>query len=506
MTRACKLLFLPVLFLQAGFFWYVSQHRLIDGDEGFYVLASRLVLHHKTPYLDFFYQQTPLLPYLYAFWLKFAGISWFSARTFSALLTAMLGAVIYVHVCRETEEWLAALAAMVLFTSSNLVFAWLPIAKPFGLSALFLFLSYAIVARPSPTSSVWLMALAGIAFGLSVDARSYVVGVAAVFLWWIWSADRTRRTARLLCFAGGVIIGLAPCLILFFASPDAFLFNNLGYHAVRTVNGLIGDWWNKAKIVWYLFTGFDTGFQFSTVVVISAALLLFGRLRRNASLLAFLIALLLGVICLLPTPSALQYFSMVMPFLIVATICLVSEYVAGLHSFRAVTAAGTACVLLVASFVGFGIPSFRGYLSSGEYVPGIAPPAYAPNWTLPQVTAVSAAIDSLSVPGEEVLSFWPGYIFASWADPYPEFENHFGMTVSGTLTADKRQKYHLISELEIHATIASHKPRLVVVGNQGRWIGGADYYGCIGLLQTAGYKLVRTMGNTHIYECCAAPR
>ena len=44
MTRTSKLLFVPILLLQAGFFLYVSQHRLIDGDEGFYLLASRLVM------------------------------------------------------------------------------------------------------------------------------------------------------------------------------------------------------------------------------------------------------------------------------------------------------------------------------------------------------------------------------------------------------------------------------------------------------------------------------
>jgi hypothetical protein len=36
----------------ACFFSAVARHRFIDGDEGFYLLASRLVLEHKAPYLD----------------------------------------------------------------------------------------------------------------------------------------------------------------------------------------------------------------------------------------------------------------------------------------------------------------------------------------------------------------------------------------------------------------------------------------------------------------------
>jgi hypothetical protein len=64
MTRISRWLVLTAFLLQAGFFLFVARHRLIDGDEGFYLLAARLVLQHKTPYLDFFYPQAPLLPYV----------------------------------------------------------------------------------------------------------------------------------------------------------------------------------------------------------------------------------------------------------------------------------------------------------------------------------------------------------------------------------------------------------------------------------------------------------
>ena len=57
MTRRAKLLLVPVLLLEILFFTFVARHRFLNGDEGFYLLASRLILMHKTPYLDFFYQQ-----------------------------------------------------------------------------------------------------------------------------------------------------------------------------------------------------------------------------------------------------------------------------------------------------------------------------------------------------------------------------------------------------------------------------------------------------------------
>src|SRR5690348_12080248 len=45
---------------------YYATVRRVDADEGFYTTAARLVWQGKTPYRDFFYQQAPLLPYVYS--------------------------------------------------------------------------------------------------------------------------------------------------------------------------------------------------------------------------------------------------------------------------------------------------------------------------------------------------------------------------------------------------------------------------------------------------------
>src|SRR5450755_2340512 len=150
MTRAGKLLTAPIFLFLAYCTWFASRHRFVDGDEGFYLLASRLVLQHKTPYLDFLYTQSPLLPYAYALWIKLFGISWFSARTFSAGLTTVLGLLIYQHVSSETRKWAAGLAAVILFLSSTFIFAWFPLVKTFSLASLFLFAAYVMVSRLSP--------------------------------------------------------------------------------------------------------------------------------------------------------------------------------------------------------------------------------------------------------------------------------------------------------------------------------------------------------------------
>jgi hypothetical protein len=546
MTRAAKLWSIPILLLMAAFFLYVSQHRLIDDDEGFYLLASRLVLQHRAPYLDFFYTQAPLLPYIYAAWLKLAGISWISARAFCALLTTAVGALIYWHVSRETGKMLAGACAALLFAASSLVFAWYPIVKTFALAMLFLFPAYMIFARLSPTTPKWLIAAAGVLLGLSADTRSYIVGVLPVFLWWLWrnrgcpthsrlsNEWEAHRLPRVLWFLGGFVVGLVPSLILFVASPDAFMFNNLGYHAMRSGEGLVGDWHDKMMIVAATVGGAYTGFQFTVTAITALALVIAARVRRGATslsdgrvpqslpracrgvsrgstpgtdgstddgqLLALALAIVLGVVSLLPTPASIQYFALVMPFLLVAAVCSVVDYLDRQQSPQGQQLVRGASALLVVCYLGFAVPILNNYLFTGRKVPGLRDVLDAPNWTLSQVTAVSRAIDQVAKPGEEVVSFWPGYIFASSADPLPGMENNFGMWVAPQLSLEKRQQYHILTPQELHEELARHGARLAVVGNQGPWNGAPEYRTSVGELRTNGYSPIRKVGDSAIFQ------
>ena len=496
MNRICpRLIFVLVTVFFSCYFSFVSYHRFIDGDEGFYLLASRLVLEHKIPYLDFFYTQAPLLPYAYGLWMKLFGISWFSARILAATLTTILGLLIYEHICRETQKWIVGVAAVTVFASSTLIFAWFPLVKTYSLTAVFLFGAYVVVTGLSAASLPWLVAVAGLLFGLSVDTRSYVVGLMPLLLWWIFRHPETHNGIyRILWFLGGFTVGIVPCLYLFVSSPDLFLFDNIGYHAIRSDAGLIGDWKNKLHLsLKVLFGTEDNGGQFTILSALSLAAILTLRMRRGATLLAFLIAFVLGVISILPTPPFVQYFCLCMPFLIVAAVCGTSDYVTLLRAARPRWIAVLASVAVLA-FVASSGPSFRRYLLGTHD---------APNWTLEKVSAVSKAIDQLAAPNEEIASFWPGYIFASKADPYPGFENDFGWMITDKLTAHQRAKYHIGARPDITDDFASHTPRIAVLGNQEN--GGASKVSKWAriILRTNGYTAVRTIGDTSILVCCS---
>ncbi|MGA3055471.1 MAG: glycosyltransferase family 39 protein [Candidatus Korobacteraceae bacterium] len=514
MTRAAKLLLVPLLALQVAFFTFVALHRFVDGDEGFYLLASRLVLMHKRPYLDFFYTQAPLLPYVYALWMRFAGVTWISAKLFSALLTALLGTLLYEHVCEQTRNWVAGLSAVVIFASSTLVFAWYPVVKTFSLAGLFLFAAYVVLTRFSAASPRWLIAAGGVLYGLSVDARSYLLLLTPVFLLWIFNNSDTRnKLASILWFLGGFTAGIAPCLFLFLPSPDAFLFDNLRYHAIRSSAGLLGWWGEKLVIALQVFLGGPegNGLQWSILFFVSLGFVFSIQRRRYPPRLAFQIAVVLAIISFLPTPVHPQYLCLCIPFLLVSAVCVVHAFFAELESRHAKLIAVAACVSLLGIYLAASVRDFRRYLITGDGVPGVK--AGDPDdWKLQRVIEVSRAIDQIARPGEEVASFWPGDIFQTNAVPLPGFENDFATPVADKLSSQQRTRYHIISPTEIESNFAAHRPRVAMLRNhilaaatKGDLNGLRMAEGFRRSLLADGYTVVRAVGETSIYVCCSKP-
>src|SRR5262249_8641065 len=64
-----------------------SQTLAYTFDEGFDIVAAQLIAAGRRPYIDFFYQHTPLFTYLTAGWMRLFGQNWQSVHLLPALLT-----------------------------------------------------------------------------------------------------------------------------------------------------------------------------------------------------------------------------------------------------------------------------------------------------------------------------------------------------------------------------------------------------------------------------------
>ena len=348
-------------------------------------------------------------------------------------------------------------------------------------------------------------------FGLSVETRSYLLLLVFVFAWWIArKQDCKYGLAPLLWFLGGFVIGSVPSLYLFIYSPDAFLFDNLRYHAIRSSGGLIGWWQEKLVVLVQMFLGSreSNGLQWSILFFVSAGLVTSAQSRRSSSRIALQIALALMVICLLPTPAYAQYFSLCMPFLIVGAVCGCNELFARLESRREKLAAAIACVCVLIVYVAASLHDFRAFLFTGDGVPGVERAQDRGDWRMQRVIEVSQAVDQITRPGEVVASFWPGDIFQAKVAPLSGLENPFALPVSEKLTSEQRNRYHIISPVEIESDFAAHRVCVVVLRSQILAAVTADELRKMqgvrqafrDALDTDGYTLVRSIGGISIYS------
>jgi hypothetical protein len=455
---------------------------LVDNDEGYYGLAAKLTFNGELPYRDFLYLQTPLLLYVYGAWMQMFGVTLEAARALSVIFTLALGALICRHAAtRFSSLWVGVLAVTV-FASTRLVSGWYSTFKTYALSTLLLFGAFILLDREAGARTPRRWLAAGVLLGLAVDVRlifASVVPVFTVLLWQLPSASRLRAARQ---WVAGLAIGLLPSLILLIAAPTQFAFGNIGWAAVRTNSGLIGDVGQKLHVVGNLL---DQP-QYVALLALTVIAVVVRLAGRRPPPLAFWLAATLSVASLLPTPTYTQYFCTTVPFLIFASLELIPSIRTRLarpggarYRGLAIAAAG----VFALAFVWDGTRSINNLRRLNDD-PG--PFAQAKRSA---TATVAEVINSETTPGERVLSFRPLYIFLSHAAPVPGFENDFAPVAAqiGDLSEADAERLKLITNRRLEALIARRGVRLIVGGGDSRltWGSAGRPWGAI--VRNAGY-------------------
>ena len=464
--------------------------RFVDGDEGFYALAGGLVIDGEVLYEDFFYTQMPLLPYVFGAWFWLFGENWYALRALGAVLTLATAAILYVHIRLWTRNRGWGLLAVGLFGLSSLVLGWFTIGKTYAFSAGLLLGGYALVAGPERgrRSAAWLAC--GFLLGLAIDTR--LLFAAAVIPLLVSAGRGNFRDAarrRVGPFVAGLVVGLAPSLAYLAITPEPFVFDNLGFHSVRSSGGLVGNFDQKIRTVFNLLGDV----QFLILLIAAATIATLGRWRGHPVSVALWIALALGFASLLPTPTWTQYFSVTIPFLIAS--CLETAPALATNGFRSDIARerGVFILALVAAlYVALAAVGIHGYAVSGERVAHAGP---TESWKIAEIRRVSAAINEHAQPGEEVLAFWPGYIFGTHAKVVPGLETRASLVAARRLSAGERARYGVVSVAAVAEMLRRHRTRLFVLGHN-KYLKGTTWDE---LAKRSGYRRVASFPGARIY-------
>jgi Dolichyl-phosphate-mannose-protein mannosyltransferase len=457
----------------AGLAYYATT-RPIDGDEGFYSTAARLVAEGKAPYRDFFYQQAPLLPYLYGWMWAVHPRSLLAMRLISVgcgSIAVFLWGVFLVSSKRlPASIGLATFAAVLL---NPYWVSWNVVMKTYAVVNLFVTITMICLYGALHSRRVRWSFFAGLALGACTSVRSLYGPVLIVVLLWLLYHERQTSKPKTLTFLAGSGCGLLPMVVSFVRDPAAFLFNNIHYHRLDAGFML----WDGKIIQGYQSVRHTSLVYFHTMVVrllgahpyfaITLIVSIVGGVSiwrtkkshergfREADYLYFRVALLMlityTVVALVPFPPYDQFFDgPLLPF-------LVPFLAEGMRiTWRAGKKRSIALALVAVSLFPLEIAAETA-MESG-----------APVWQLSNYEAVARLIKANSGPDEDVLSFWPGYVFESGRQYFPGLENNFVYRIMNRTDPAEKARYHIISSDRVMSALSRREVKLLVLSP---WLG-----------------------------------
>lgn len=435
-------------------FFVLAQTRNIDGDEGLYLEAARLVGQGKHLYIDFFYQQMPLIPYFYAGWAKLFGPSLIAGRALSALLTAGAGIFALFYIARSTKNLFLVNSAAILLYANGIFLAWAPVIKTHPFNVFFLTGSCVLLLewRRGSCEKAWLLLASGLLLGLGINCRLTLAPFPIFYLVFIAVAAPGKfwRHSGLLLL--GPLIASMPALYYLGRAPLLFLKYNLFFHT-RIFPGIAGEdfrWGIAAQVLLEpqllaLLVAFYVG-------LILQSLKGWKSLSASDSFFIFVLLLAYYAIHLSTATPFTQYFSTVVPLLVIGTMPLLELTMRWNTSFRA--------LVLVPVFAVYILGASR-TLRNEMYSVGTLEPV----WKISNIQSATAAIRRIVKPGETCLTWWPGYAALGGCASVPGMENHMrDHAILRGIPPRLLNEYKMLSSEQVLDLLASKKYRVVIDG------------------------------------------
>ncbi len=312
-----------------------SQTYAFAWDEGFHLMAAKLIGSGKRPYLDFVFAQTPLNAYWNAGWMKLLGEKWRAIHVIDAILTTSAVALaadflrsrfsLIVSSDPSSESrfrgWsTACVLAVFVFAGVNVdTVEFGTIGQAYALGLLLAVSAFRLTVASVGSGSTLFSGLAGLLSGAAAGSTLLTAPVAPVLLLWaFFYGPRGKRLARGVAFLAGALLSLLPLLALFVQSPARVIFDVFRYHMFYRRS----DWPGATRHDLELFASWVNSPPAILIGVLAMAGLWFiarksewDSVRRAEFYLCGWLALALGAYVSTAHPSFYQYYIFTLPFL-----------------------------------------------------------------------------------------------------------------------------------------------------------------------------------------------
>jgi 4-amino-4-deoxy-L-arabinose transferase-like glycosyltransferase len=222
----------------------------LNQDEGWYLYAAQRVAEGWVLYKDFAFTQGPVLPKVYALFIGLIDAGGVGAGRAITWVFGFISAILAASVARWLGGKSAGAIALILILVNVYHSYFTTVVKTYALSAFFIMLGLAALAKfINQRRALWLV-LAGLALAAAAGTRlSLGILLAVSGLWLLFGCKQWGRLSWLYFGAGGAF-GLALIFLpAYLAAPDGFLFGVIEFHTLRDSGSFLSGLIYKAGFI-----------------------------------------------------------------------------------------------------------------------------------------------------------------------------------------------------------------------------------------------------------------
>ncbi|UCD18298.1 MAG: glycosyltransferase family 39 protein [Candidatus Zixiibacteriota bacterium] len=465
MTRKSVIIFIALLVVHLGLLILFASLRVLDGDEGFYLNATRAVGLGKALYTDFFYTQLTLMPTVFAPLALDGWTSFWTLRGFTVAAGFLSAVLLFAIVLRATRDARSALIALFMYAVSGIILSWHSAYKPLAFSHFLTLGTFFFWLRYYQKQRLWYLVLTGLLLSAVINLRAVYIILLPLYLFSVWTvAGSARRIREMIVFCLSLIPFAIPTAAKIITSADRFFFNTFVFQLHRADHHGMG-YIVSNKLLTLLKTVVDPQLFIIGILTIVSMRLLWRekRIRTARDLVSrpegmvLMNLVLIAGIYLTPNPILRQYVEQFIAFGII----LLAFNLAPLWDWLRAFTRPLQRRAILAVITGLYVLSLFPYL--GIYIFGMR--ATDKMYLLSEVKTITSQMLALGEQSDTVLAEWTGYPFFTGqvSLPYTEL---LGFQYPLPLDHEGYMKYRLADYEYLRDEIIKKTPRLVITVNR----------------------------------------
>lgn len=210
-----------------------AVYRMLGGDEGFYLNATRMVGLNNDLYTSFFYTQLPLMPTIFSSFALNGWHSFWILRGFAIAAGFLSAVLLFVIVLKTSRSLRSALITLAMYAFSGMIISMHTLYEPLVFAHFLSLGSFYFWLQFHEKKSPIYLILLGLALSALFNHRAVFLVLLPLYLWSALSIVDTRKLRSLVIFFLSLIPFSIPTLVRFVNNPKSFIFDTFLFQIYR---------------------------------------------------------------------------------------------------------------------------------------------------------------------------------------------------------------------------------------------------------------------------------